>query len=112
MDQRGDKNEGLEVLRFSTPYPLNVLILNEGIDAQRVVLGGKSRFIVWGEDDFIQEWEISEEELLKFLALTNDRGFFYESNKGALLITAEPFLMARVLMRFIEYLIERRYGKE
>lgn len=110
MEQKDSKHKGLEVLKFNTPYPLNVLILNEGIDEEGMVLRGKSRFILMGED-FIRGWEINEEELQKFLAMTDDSSFFYAAHKGVLLITAEPMLMAQVLMRFIDYLIENRYGK-
>ena len=113
------KESLLNVLTYlkTMPHPTEhwiILILNEGIKRKDGHLIGKCRFIIIDayNIEFIGDWELTKDEMQKFLAYVNSKDWLIELGNGICLLTSESCdIMAEALKQLIKYLIQKRYKK-
>ena len=94
-------------------------LIKEAIELKDIPIKGKNSFVivdVFGDEiEIMENWDLTEDEIKKFLELINLHECVYDVRKGILMVYYEKHkkeVMTEALLQFTKYLIKNRYGKE
>ena len=92
-----------------------ISLIREKIDLKDIPIKGKIFFVIidafGNEIEIIENWELTEFEIKKFLELVNLRKWIFDVRKGILQLYYNKDIMTETLVQFTKFLIKNRYGK-